>query len=155
MMEIKRINNSESHLVVDLFNKYRIFYNQPSDIQLAHDFIQERLDNNESVIFVAFIQKGGETIPVGFTQLYPGYSSGRAIRYWILNDLYVEKEFRQQGTGEALISAAFEFAKSTGGEFVKLSTATNNLTAQRLYEKMGFERQLPDTEFLTYQLKIN
>lgn len=154
MMKIKRINNTECNLVVDLFNKYRIFYQQPSDLQLANDFIQERLDNNESVIFVAFIQKEDETIPVGFTQLYPGYSSSRAIRYWILNDLYVEKEFRLQGTGEALIKAAYEFAKSTGGKFVELSTATDNYTAQRLYEKMGFEKQEPDTRFLNYRINI-
>ncbi|MGH2644915.1 MAG: GNAT family N-acetyltransferase [Chitinophagaceae bacterium] len=154
-MEIKRINISESHLVIDLFDKYRIFYKHPSDIQLAHDFIQARLDNNESVISVAFIQKGKERIPVCFTQLYPGYSSGRAICHWILNDLYVEKEFRHQGIGEALIKTALEFAKGTGRKFVELSTAIDNFIAQKLYEKMGFEKQVPDTEFLTYRINMN
>lgn len=153
-MEIKRINNSESYLVVDLFNKYRIFYKHPSDIQLAHDFIQARLDNHESVIFVAFVQKGDKTIPAGFTQLYPGYSSGRAICYWILNDLYVEKECRRQGIGEALIKTSFEFAKATGRKFLELSTATDNFMAQRLYEKIGFEKQEPDTRFLNYRINI-
>src|SRR6185437_1518505 len=89
-MYIKRIDFSEYQLVTALFNKYRIFYNQPSDIRLAERFIKERLENNESVIFVALIDDDGKPAPVGFTQLYPLISSMRAAKNWLLNDLYVE-----------------------------------------------------------------
>tara|TARA_Y100001001_G_C7809447_1_gene239245 strand:- start:28 stop:258 length:231 start_codon:yes stop_codon:yes gene_type:complete len=70
-MEIKRIKKSESHLVIGLFDKYRVFYKQEPDLALAKEFIQARLNNDESIIFVAI--KEGQ--PVGFTQLYPKYSS--------------------------------------------------------------------------------
>ncbi|HEX3385821.1 MAG TPA: GNAT family N-acetyltransferase [Mucilaginibacter sp.] len=149
-MEIRRIGLTEANLVFELFDKYRQFYNQPSDIILAETFINQRLSNNESVIFVA--TEGGA--PVGFTQLYPKYSSMRASKNWILNDLYVESTHRKTGTGRALIEKAMEFAKGHGATFVQLETAVDNYAAQRLYEAIGFIEQEPETEFLLYKVNI-
>src|ERR1700749_5080579 len=132
-MQIKRITLSEYQLVAGLFNSYRVFYQQPSDIELAENFIKTRLQNNESVIFLAMADKDGEPAPAGFTQLYPTISSVRAIRNWVLNDLYVEADFRKQGIGEALIKAAMDFAREDGAAYVKLETAVDNFTAQKLY----------------------
>jgi GNAT superfamily N-acetyltransferase len=103
-MDIQRITTDQVLLVTDLFNKYRIFYKQASDIALAEKFLTERLANNESVIFVALINEQ----PAGFTQLYPTYSSMRVSKNWILNDLYVEAGQRKQGIGAALIKTAME-----------------------------------------------
>ena len=149
-MEIKRITPAESALVISLFDQYRQFYKQPSDIGVAERFINERLGKNESVIFVAL----DNNEPVGFTQLYPKYSSVRVSKNWILNDLYVDNNYRKQGIGEALIRAAMEFAKNEGATFVQLETAVNNYTAQSLYEAIGFEKQGPDTEFLLYKMTV-
>ena len=153
-MEIKRINRHEASLVTDLFDKYRVFYRQPSDITLAQNFIQDRLDNNESIIFVAVAGKDDKVIPVGFTQLYPDYSSVRAIKNWMLNDLYVDTGFRKQGIGERLIKSAMEFAKKEGAKYVELSTAIDNYTAQSLYTAMGFEKQEPDKNFISYRISL-
>jgi ribosomal protein S18 acetylase RimI-like enzyme len=102
------------------------------------------------VIFVALADEQ----PVGFTQLYPKYSSVRTSKNWILNDLYVDSNHRKQGIGEALIGAAMEFAKSEGATFMQLETAVDNYTAQSLYETIGFEKQAPDTEFLLYRINL-
>ena len=149
-MEIIRIDSTQGYLVFDLFDKYRIFYQQPSNIALAQTFIQARLDSNESVIFVALVN----STPVGFTQLYPRYSSLRAIKNWLLNDLYVDKDYRKQGIGEQLIKTAMNFAKENQATFVELSTAVDNYTAQSLYEHIGFERQKPETDFYTYRIGL-
>ncbi len=154
-MEIKRINKQETDLIIELFNKYRIFYKQPSDMVAAKKFIQARQDNNESIIFVALELINDRKLPVGFTQLYPAYSSVRAIKYWILNDLYVESDHRKKGIGESLIKAAMEFAKADGAKSVELSTAIDNYTAQTLYENIGFEKQKSDEGFFTYQVKLS
>ncbi len=153
-MEIKRITKDEAGLVIDLFNKYRVFYKQPSNGILAKQFIEERLGNNESVIFVCLDKKDDKETPVGFTQLYPTYSSVRAVKNWILNDLYVESDYRKQGVGEKLIKKAMEFAKEEGAKFVELSTAVTNYTAQSLYEAIGFKKQEPDNEFFTYRIAL-
>lgn len=153
-MVIRRINASEVNLVAGMFDKYRVFYDQPSNIDLARNFLQVRLDNRESIIFVAFMDNDGVSIPAGFTQLYPTYSSVRVIRNWILNDLYVEPSFRKKGIGEGLIRAATNFAKENGAVFVELSTANDNHTAQSLYEQIGFRKVEPDKDFYTYRISV-
>jgi len=151
-MEIIRIDKTQGDFVFDLFDKYRVFYKQESNIKLAKTFIQERLDNNESVIFAALIDNN--TKPIGFTQLYPKYSSARVVKNWILNDLYVDKEYRRQGIGEELIRTAMNFAKENNAKFVELSTAVDNYTAQSLYEQIGFGKQMPETDFYTYRINL-
>ena len=148
---VKQIDANEAGLVTELFDKYRVFYKQPSDIALAKSFISDRLSNNESVIYVAFINQR----PVGFTQLYPKYSSMRAIKNWILNDLYVDEANRKKGIASALIKAAMDFAKANNARFVQLETQINNYTAQSLYESVGFIQQQPDTEFLVYRKSVD
>jgi ribosomal protein S18 acetylase RimI-like enzyme len=153
-IKITKIDSSQTHLVTELFDKYRVFYKQASDIELAKKFIQARLENNESVIFVATTNHADGVISVGFTQLYPKFSSGKAIKIWILNDLYVESAFRKQGIGERLINTALNYAKNDKAAHVELSTAVDNFTAQKLYESIGFVKQSPNTEFLNYKIEI-
>ncbi len=143
---IVRISSDRLEDVVPLFDAYRVFYKQESDLDRARQFIEARWANKESVIFVAY--QDGKA--VGFTQLYPTFSSMRTSKNWILNDLYVDAKARGQGVGEGLIKKALAFAKQEGATFVRLSTQVENATAQRLYRKMGFQIEDPDTEFLTF-----
>ena len=149
-MNIVRIILSEASLAIGLFDKYRVFYKKDSDIKLAEQFIKTRLNNNESVIFVAL---EGD-IPIGFTQLYPKYSSISAVKNWILNDLYVEPNYRKRGIGETLIKTAMDFAKGDGATYVQLETAVDNYTAQSLYEGIGFQKQEPETEYFLYRVFV-
>ena len=150
-MQIIKINPAEYHLVTGLFDKYRIFYKQPSDLALAESFIKDRLENKESVIFVALADDG---MPAGFTQLYPMLSSVRATKNWLLNDLYVDAAFRKQGIGEALIKAAMDFARSQNATCMKLETAEDNYTAQSLYEAIGFKKQGLVDGYFTYRIEL-
>ena len=149
---VKRIDIGELHLVADLFNKYRMFYKQEDNISLAESFLTARLTNRESVIFVILAES---VKPVGFTQLYPKYSSVRAVKNWILNDLYVDEHYRKQGIGAKLIETAMDFARADGSKFVQLETAVSNITAQNLYESIGFVKQLHDDEFYVYKINVN
>jgi GNAT superfamily N-acetyltransferase len=150
-MEIKRLQPDQWQLVVNLFDQYRVCYKKESDLELAERFIRERLDNNESVIYVAM----DDDRAVGFTQLYPRYSSGRAEKNWILNDLFVDEGYRKRGIGAKLIKQAAEFAKAGGSKFIQLETMFDNYTAQSLYVGMGFIKQQPDEEFYLYRLTLN
>jgi ribosomal protein S18 acetylase RimI-like enzyme len=150
---IKQIGLTESHLIAGLFNQYRMFYKQFSDIGMAKAFIDERLQHNDSIIFLAVDQDTEQS--VGFTQLYPKYSSVRLSKNWILNDLYVNEAYRKQGIGEKLIKTAMGFAKASGSTFVQLETAVDNYTAQHLYESIGFEKQGNDEEFFLYKIALN
>lgn len=144
---IKRIALDMLDDLVPLFDAYRVFYQQKSNPEAGRQFLQTRLVNNESVIFVAY----DENKAVGFTQLYPKYSSARITKNWILNDLFVVDSARRAGVGERLIIQACAFAREDGASFVQLSTQVENTTAQNLYKKMGFQLEGPDTAFLTFK----
>ncbi|MGO4889485.1 GNAT family N-acetyltransferase [Anaerobacillus sp. MEB173] len=147
-MEIYQATIVDLEGVSNLFNLYRMFYEQTSDIEGAKNYIKERLERKDSVIFVV---KDKQKY-VGFTQLYPTFSSISMKRAWILNDLYVDEEARKQGIGEMLLHKAEEHAIKTGAKSISLSTAPDNDSAQKLYEKNGYKQ---DTEFLHYELSLN
>ena len=123
--------------LVPLFDAYRMFYRQPSDPVLARAFLRERLSLRESVIVLA--RRGNSDEGLGFTQLYPCFSSVAARRLWILNDLFVRTSARRQGVGCALLREAERHAKACAAVRLVLSTEADNLAAQALYESAGWE----------------
>lgn len=70
---------------------------------------------------------------------------------WILNDLFVSPNFRQQGLARQLMQAAEGYAAQTGAVRVSLSTQITNAQAQALYESRGYQR---DQEFYHYSLTL-
>ncbi|MBK5279388.1 MAG: GNAT family N-acetyltransferase [Bacteroidia bacterium] len=118
-----------------LFDQYRIFYQKVSDITSAKIFLKDRMEKNESVIFVSF---NNENIMTGFTQLYPLFSSTRMKRVWLLNDLFVENNYRGQGFSIALIEKAKEHCRKTGGFGLTLETEKSNEIGNNLYPRAGF-----------------
>jgi ribosomal protein S18 acetylase RimI-like enzyme len=147
-MTINQVTIAELAAVAPLFDNYRVFYGQPSDLALATSFLAERLTKQESVILLAKDDLGK---PVGFTQLYPSFSSVSAARTWILNDLYVLDELRGQGIGKQLLNAARDHAVSTQAKGIGLQTARDNDKAQKLYESVGY---VIDSEYYSYFLSL-
>jgi GNAT superfamily N-acetyltransferase len=119
-----------------LFDGYRQFYGRDSNLAAAKQFLLDRFNHAESVLFIA--HEGSD--PIGFTQLYPSFSSVSLERIYILNDLFVNDSGRRKGVGSALMSAAVEYAKAVGAIRLGLSTALTNTVAQALYEAEGWER---------------
>ena len=138
--------------LASLFNAYRIFYEQPSDLAVAENFLRERMQHAESVILVADNPEAhpGHKLD-GFCQLYPTFCSVEAKPIAVLYDLFVAPSARGRGVARRLMLAAQDYAKSSGKARLDLSTAKNNYTAQALYESLGYER---DDVFYTYNLGI-
>jgi len=134
-LAITRATLDDLDAVVPLFDAYRRFYDQPSDEARASEFLQARMGANESVILLA--TDGDRAI--GFTQLYPMFSSVRTGRLWILNDLYVDAGARRSGAGRALLEAAADFARNDGAVGIVLETTRDNATARALYRNAGWE----------------
>lgn len=121
--------------LAELFDQYRIFYHKESDIQAAEKFLAERIGNKDSEIFVA--EYNGRL--VGFVQLYPLFSSTRMKRYWLLNDLYVNENYRGKGYSKVLIEEAKKMAKSSDACGILLETGKSNDIGNQLYPACGFE----------------
>jgi ribosomal protein S18 acetylase RimI-like enzyme len=136
-MSIQKATINELDSIAELFDSYRVFYHQESNLEGAREFLKERLVNEESVVFLA---NDGDN-PVGFVQLYPTFSSVSMKKSWVLNDLFVNESARKKGFGEKLLEKAIEFAEETGAIGLFLETGHDNVTAQRLYEKIGFKKE--------------
>jgi GNAT superfamily N-acetyltransferase len=135
--EIIKATVEDIKMVVPLFDAYRVFYNQLSDIEGAEKFLQDRVSRKESIIFIAVLNGRG----VGFTQLYPIFSSVSLKPALLLNDLFVVEEAREQGVAEALLNRAKEYGRQIDAKWMLLETAPDNYNAQSLYVKNGWIKQ--------------
>lgn len=133
-MNIVRASPEDLDALADLFDAYRVSYDQPSNRPAARAFLAERLARDESLIFVA-LDRG----LVGFAQLYPGFSSISLGRIWILNDLFVAPDRRDHGIGRALVHRCIEHARQTRAVKIVLETAPDNGAARAIYASFGFQ----------------
>jgi len=124
-------------IIAPLFDAYRMFYNQSSDIDGSLRFVKERLQQNESVIFIAFINDRA----IGFIQLFPIFTSVGMQRAWVLNDLFIHPSARGTGVGTALLETAKDFGRTGKSKWLMLQTANDNHSAQALYRKNGWKKE--------------
>ncbi len=134
---------SDLEALSNLFDEYRVFQGQASDLPAASAFLRARFDHGESVAFLAS-EVGA---PVGFAQVYPIYSSTALARVFILNDLFVHESGRRKGVGSLLLSAVESYAWSHGAARVTLNVAIENSSGQALYEAQGWSK---DAQFFMY-----
>jgi ribosomal protein S18 acetylase RimI-like enzyme len=142
MINIRRATIADMEQLVVLFDEYRQFYSQLSDTARARAFLTERIEKNQSIIFVA------EDINrlVGFIQMYPTFSSVSMQPDMIMNDLYVFPDSRKKGTGKELLEMAKQFVVNNGYKGLWIETANDN-PARSLYESLGWEK---DVAFVHY-----
>ncbi len=138
MVEIRIVDQKHDlNGIAPLFDAYRVFYDQPSDIEESRSFLYELFAFKSSIIIGAYM----DDKVVGFTQLFPSFSSVSLQKLYILNDLFVHPEYRNKGIGSKLIAFVQKIAVEQNWKGFLLETAKDN-PAQYLYEKMGFEKDL-------------
>ncbi|KPJ78972.1 MAG: hypothetical protein AMJ58_12955 [Gammaproteobacteria bacterium SG8_30] len=148
-LRIRRAGPADVETLAPLFDAYRQFYALPPDPALSRGYLRDRLQGDDSVVFIATID-GGQA--VGFVQLYPTYCSLAAARVFVLYDLWVQPDARRRGVAQALMSAARDHALQAGAVRLDLMTARSNLPAQRLYESLGW---VQDVRFYAYSLRLH
>lgn len=132
---IRRAALTDIEGLAHLFDAYRIFYKKTPDLQSAADFLKERIEKDESVIFISANDDGRI---YGFVQLYPLFSSTRMKKLWLLNDLFVHPDERRQGISKDLIEACKTLCRETGACGLILETARGNEIGNKLYPAAGF-----------------
>ena len=144
IIKAKKDNYKEVGLLFDL---YRQFYKYKTDIKKSTKYIKERISNKESTIFMCYCDQE----PAGFVQLYETFDSLNINKKLVLYDLYVKKEFRQNGIGKSLMDFAKKFGLKKKIKLIELSTAITNKKAQSLYETLEYKR---DKEYYNYYLEL-
>jgi len=151
-MRIRLATLADLDTLASLFDGYRQFYRQAPDRAGARAFLAARIARGDSVILLAEDDtKEEDGGALGFTQLYPAFTSMGMRPIFILNDLFVAPQARQRGVGSALLRAAADHGRAAGAARLTLSTELDNLAAQRVYEANGWERE---TRFLSYTLAL-
>jgi len=135
-MEITKATLSDLEELNELFDGYRVFYEKDSDKETSKAFLKERIEKNESVIYIS---RNREGVATGFVQLYPVFSSTRMKRLWLLNDLYVDSNFRGQGFSKALIERSKKLCLETDACSMMLETAKDNYVGNQLYPVTGWD----------------
>ena len=130
-----------------LFDLYRQFYKYKTNLKASTKYIKDRINQNESFIFICFYKKE----PAGFVQLYETFDSLNINKKLILYDLYVDRKYRKNGIGRKLMNEAKKLAKFKKIQNIELSTAKNNKKAQSLYESLDYKR---DKEYYNYFLEL-
>jgi ribosomal protein S18 acetylase RimI-like enzyme len=137
---IRQADLSDLHELAVLFSQYREFQGKAPDLPAARDFLQARLNNGESAVFIALEEHSA----VGFAQVYPSFSSVALARIFILNDLFVPESGRRKGVASQLLAFVESYAWSHDAVRVTLNVDRNNVQAQALYEARGWR---PDQQF--------
>ena len=144
----RKANIEDVKKIAPLFDAYRQFYEQEPNLEFATQFIGARLMNDESIIFITENEAGNT---IGFCQIYPSFCSVIAAPIYTLSDLFVSPEMRKSGIGRLLLEQARLHAKENNVPRMDLTTAKANLTAQSLYESLGWVR---DDIFYAYNKNV-
>jgi len=135
-MIIQQVKIEHLDELVPLFDAYRVFYKKDSDKEAEKEFLSDRIRNQESVIYISRNEDG---LATGFVQLYPLFSSTRMKRMWLLNDLFVDPDFRGQGYSKALIEQSKSLCRETDACGLMLETDKDNHIGNQLYPATDFE----------------
>jgi GNAT superfamily N-acetyltransferase len=111
----------------------------PSDAELLALF--EALVRDPDREGVQLLARGEDGAPVGFATLYWTWSTTRAARIGVMNDLFVAPEARGSGLAERLIAACADQCRARGVTLLSWQTAPSNLRAQRVYDRVGGTRE--------------
>jgi GNAT superfamily N-acetyltransferase len=143
-MTVIKATISHLEILVPLFDSYRVFYRQKSDYDSVREFLNKRFNKQDSIIYLAFI----DDVAVGFTQLYFLLSSVSMKPMYVLNDLYIDPEYRNKSIGTSLINKAKSLCKEKNYKGIIIQTENHN-PAQHLYQREGFVKDADLSFFWT------
>jgi GNAT superfamily N-acetyltransferase len=148
MATIASITSAQFETLLPMIADYQRFYEvEDIDGERNRSFFARFIDPSEDGSLIGAWD--GDRL-LGYACLYWHKSSLSAADTVLMNDLYVDADARRLGIGRALIEAAAEIARSRGAHSLEWSTAPDNHTAQRLYDKTGAAR----SEWVEYELPV-
>jgi ribosomal protein S18 acetylase RimI-like enzyme len=140
-MNIKPATIEDVDVLAFMFDDYRQCYEQAPDYEAAKSFISDRLNNQDTILLIAYETINGKNVGAGFVQIYPSFSSISMKKIFILNDLYVNPDMRKQGIAKLLINSAKQFAIDNKAGQLVIESRISNSSAQKLYDSVGFTKE--------------
>jgi len=139
MTVVARLGPDELEEVLPLIAAYQRFYEVEPDEGRNATFFRRFVDRDDDGIMLGARGEPGGPF-VGYACLHWRLDTVTAHEVVCLHDLYVVPDSRSTGAGRALLEAAADVARSRGAAALVWSTAPDNTTAQRLYDRTGASR---------------
>ena len=148
-MDIDAAAERDLPQLLPLLRGYCDFYRaSPSDgglVAMAKALIEA--PDSDGILLVA---RDGDGVPIGFAAVSWKWSSLRAARVAVLEDLFVAPEARGRGAGSALIKACAKRASELGAAALTWLTKPDNRPARSVYEQAGATGET----FIEYDLEL-
>jgi ribosomal protein S18 acetylase RimI-like enzyme len=107
----------------------------------------ERYGFGKFSLFHALIAEQGDT-PIGLCLYFPEFSTWRCKSGLYVQDLFVDKNFRGNGLGKALLTEALRHASvAWEAAYLRLAVHVLNRDALEFYRRLGFEAD-PDNRVM-------
>lgn len=137
---IGRVGSDDVADLLPLLRAYCDFYRvAPSDADLVA--LCRALIADPDREGIQLIARGENMRAVGFATIYWTWSTTRAGRVGVMNDLFVAEGSRGAGVAEALIDACRKECAGRGVRRLSWQTAPENSRAQAVYERIGATRE--------------
>ena len=148
--QIRPLEPRDREIWRELFTAYGVFYEtdfSPAVLDGVWDWLMDAADDVSAL--VAEVDTDDGTRVIGFAHLRRLHDTFTAGPAWSLDDLYVVPEHRGAGAARALITACSSTGHAAGGGTLRWITASDNTTAQRLYDTVATR-----TTWVTYEKEI-
>ena len=142
---IRPITVSDKARWLELFKEYIIFYKSKLPDE-QYELAWQRI-NSDFNINALLAELDGQV--VGFTHYIFRPSTWEVEDFCYREDLYVDPKVRGAGVGRALIKAVEEIAIASGSKRLYWTTAPDNETARKLYDKVAI------TDRVQYKIYLN
>ncbi len=140
MTAVSRVGRDDLADLLPLLKAYLDFY-EASPPEADVRALCEALIADPEKEGVQLLARDAAGAPVGFATIYWSWSTTKAARLAVMNDLFVAPDARGTGAAEVLIAACADAARARGARELEWQTAPDNLRAQALYERVGGVRE--------------
>jgi len=144
-IKIRPIELGDKERWLELFKEYIVFY-KSSLTDAQFELTWKRLNSEFNI--KGLVAEVDNKI-VGFTHYIWRPSTWEVEDFCYLEDLYVDPKNRNSGVGRALIKAVEEIASAKGSKRLYWTTAPDNETARKLYDKVAI------TDRVQYKIFLN
>ncbi len=146
---IELVRESDLAELLPLMRGYCDFYEvDPTDAALLE--LSQALIADPAQEGLQLIARDTRGLAVGFSTVYWSWSTSRAARIGVMNDLYVDPRARGRGLADRLIAACLECCGERGAVELEWQTALDNQRAQAVYDRVGGVRE----RWLSYTLQV-
>jgi ribosomal protein S18 acetylase RimI-like enzyme len=147
MIEVRELAPRDRAAWQELYAGYGDFYDTPLGAEKADRVWAWLMDPSYQAFGLVAVDEDDRPIAIAhYREFARLLADGTGI---YLDDLFTSQAARGRGAASALIRRLETIARQRGAGIVRWITASDNLTGQRLYDKLASR-----TSWLTYDLKV-